>query len=311
MREHTLERAIGGSSPLARGLQAVMGGLLRTKKDHPRSRGVYTVPDIKKRLMDGSSPLARGLLYAALEDENGRGIIPARAGFTVIHEAHRDAVQDHPRSRGVYMLEVARTGGGQGSSPLARGLRWVNVERPVTGRIIPARAGFTRGTRATVSSRRDHPRSRGVYSWGSRLPLETPGSSPLARGLLEHEISLVQLWRIIPARAGFTATTQITMQAVADHPRSRGVYWLASTSTSIRPGSSPLARGLHPSKTKFFLGARIIPARAGFTSRSPCRGAGRWDHPRSRGVYCPACPTSARRSGSSPLARSLRELTHT
>ena len=52
----------------------------------------------------------------------------------------------------------------------------------------------------------DHPRSRGVYE---NLTLEgvlDAGSSPLARGLRLGGLFLPALWRIIPARAGFTLT---------------------------------------------------------------------------------------------------------
>ena len=51
---------------------------------------------------------------------------------------------------------------------------------------------------------------------------------------------------------------------------------------------------------------RIIPARAGFTSRRRCRPVGTRDHPRSRGVYEGAAPCRRSSRGSSPLARGLR-----
>ena len=72
-------------------------------------------------------------------------------------------------------------------------------------------------------------------------------------------------------------------------------------------GSSPLARGLRRSRPRRSTIRRIIPARAGFTSRplpSPSRAG---DHPRSRGVYLTTiclCPAAG---GSSPLARGLRD----
>ena len=71
-------------------------------------------------------------------------------------------------------------------------------------RIIPARAGFTSRLRATSSTSRDHPRSRGVYfGLDPNSPL-TGGSSPLARGLPRLLAGAGHLPRIIPARAGFT-----------------------------------------------------------------------------------------------------------
>ena len=71
------------------------------------------------------------------------GIIPARAGFTLAGVAVEKVAEDHPRSRGVYVLLPAPYRDALGSSPLARGLRdWGASELTARG-IIPARAGFT------------------------------------------------------------------------------------------------------------------------------------------------------------------------
>ena len=92
--------------------------------------------------------------------------------------------------------------------------------------------------------------------------------------------------RIIPARAGFTASEDGRLVLGGDHPRSRGVYHFVMPRFPTHVGSSPLARGL--------------PA-------LPVRGRNReGDHPRSRGVY-PASGIGAEAMvGSSPLARGLR-----
>ena len=91
-----------GSSPLARGLQKRLRrriaagriiparagftsvGLPRTGtyRDHPRSRGVYWWVGGVRRKFRGSSPLARGLHGLVDWVGKGKGIIPARAGFT-------------------------------------------------------------------------------------------------------------------------------------------------------------------------------------------------------------------------------------
>ena len=71
-------------------------------------------------------------------------------------------------------------------------------------------------------------------------------------------------------------------------------------------GSSPLARGLLVTSGNAIDFARIIPARAGFTSSfRGTRRPGR-DHPRSRGVYVWGNIREAIQPGSSPLARGLR-----
>ena len=90
-----------------------------------------------------------------------------------------------------------------------------------------------------------------------------------------------------------------------DHPRSRGVYLGVKVTPDLTEGSSPLARGLLVDKLRNERGKRIIPARAGFTTGCPARGAGGWDHPRSRGVYDLLEDCRAAGQGSSPLARGL------
>ena len=154
--------------------------------------------------MYGSSPLARGLRGAAPRQGVGAGIIPARAGFTVM----RNAIEK----------------GEEGSSPLARGLLPVSNPASLSAGIIPARAGFTVGWSITSVVMGDHPRSRGVYESHSQAHHPTQGSSPLARGLPSADPAAISFFRIIPARAGFTALIRTVSSARWDHPRSRGVY---------------------------------------------------------------------------------------
>ena len=172
----------------------------------------------------GSSPLARGLHQGHLSGRPGPGIIPARAGFTQPYAPSSQSSRDHPRSRGVYVRRRWSMAGMVGSSPLARGLL-----RPCQEQ-VPVRA--------------DHPRSRGVYWRSVMVPRLPPGSSPLARGLRRLLGRHPHLGRIIPARAGFTATTGPPSTPGSDHPRSRGVYAAGLSDRQITMGSSPLARGL-------------------------------------------------------------------
>ena len=217
----------------------------------------------------GSSPLARGLQSHHAAEPQVYGIIPARAGFTVVPSAEEQRAQDHPRSRGVYAtvpMKLVRAGG---SSPLARGLRRDSGHDQHDRRIIPARAGFTGRFRCCRSRRPDHPRSRGVYRAISVLPKSAPGSSPLARGLLERVSTVESGSRIIPARAGFTRCTNSVRRCAWDHPRSRGVYREIARPRHRDVGSSPLARGLRLRRRRTELTPRIIPARAGFTQCAP------------------------------------------
>ena len=192
-----------GSSPLARGLQhwqqVVVGqariiparagftrgdrGQVSVLGDHPRSRGVYVVFEGHFTADRGSSPLARGLLKVGHQLRVLLRIIPARAGFTTEVTLCNVPWEDHPRSRGVYVLEQPPAPWPGGSSPLARGLLTYNEASLNEYGIIPARAGFTLRTPSPNRRARDHPRSRGVYPCQSSSRHSSDGSSPLARGL--------------------------------------------------------------------------------------------------------------------------------
>ena len=91
-----------------------------------------------------------------------------------------------------------------------------------------------------------------------------------------------------------------------DHPRSRGVYPRLTVAVSARWGSSPLARGLRLHGDPEQGPLRIIPARAGFTTRTSRRRRTWTDHPRSRGVYASRTICASEHRGSSPLARGLQ-----
>ena len=182
----------------------------------------------------GSSPLARGLPAVTCGVTKRQRIIPARAGFTPSRPIIGPAGQDHPRSRGVYGAGLQGSRSSLGSSPLARGL--LAQRRGASGRrgIIPARAGFTRAARWCPLERRDHPRSRGVYSLFARMVAGVVGSSPLARGLPPAITDLAHAEGIIPARAGFTRRLRGEARSIRDHPRSRGVYTCGSLESQRR-----------------------------------------------------------------------------
>ena len=238
----------GGSSPLARGLRAASHRLTTRTRiiparagfthhrhrhrhrhrgrggDHPRSRGVYRKYIVSVPGMVGSSPLARGLPLLPHLTGDGDGIIPARAGFTAEVLGPRTHQRDHPRSRGVYTHAHVSFVPPAGSSPLARGLLDLGQRLHHGPGIIPARAGFTPGSRPGRDGRQDHPRSRGVYGGAGRWGQAPVGSSPLARGLRKGLGSTPRGGGIIPARAGFTVAVFRPAAARLDHPRSRGVY---------------------------------------------------------------------------------------
>ena len=184
---------VSGSSPLARGLQnqarnsTCPGGIIparagftsepgardRLTPDHPRSRGVYRGRVSRGGGASGSSPLARGLLSMENRTAIERRIIPARAGFTPPGCTSPRTPTDHPRSRGVYIAALVMVVMVVGSSPLPRGLQMGSRRSAARRRIIPARGGFTAPSGRRSRWRRDHPRSRGVYTCGSLVSQRT------------------------------------------------------------------------------------------------------------------------------------------
>ena len=135
------------------------------------------------------------------------------------------------------------------------------------------------------------------------LPWPVTGSSPLTRGkLFPHDQTRSQ-FRLIPAHAGKTSTTQTASPSGPAHPRSRGENFSAWCSSGRKSGSSPLTRGKHDEVGNPLEDGRLIPAHAGKTAlkrsgTSPARA-----HPRSRGENEGWEPGGGAISGSSPLTR--------
>ena len=116
-------------------------------KAHPRSRGEHTLQLIIPALQRGSSPLARGTRRHSRPCVVTLGLIPARAGNTVVRNLWGVRIWAHPRSRGEHNLSPRLWTLRRGSSPLARGtLRFCSSSRLCPG-LIPARAGNTRSSR--------------------------------------------------------------------------------------------------------------------------------------------------------------------
>ena len=165
--EHPLKvltrRHVVGSSPLARGTPNAVTvvdeipGLIPARagntppprcapqpaRAHPRSRGehMYWLGVLIVAL--GSSPLARGTQCVPIENIFFGGLIPARAGNTLLTALRRAAGRAHPRSRGEHVQLNTPPRVVKGSSPLARGTLSDMVRRYMTRGLIPARAGNT------------------------------------------------------------------------------------------------------------------------------------------------------------------------
>ena len=109
--------------------------------------------------------------------------------------------------------------------------------------------------------------------------------------------------RLIPARAGKTAAATGALIYIPAHPRSRGENPTAWARRPGELGSSPLARGKPLVFGDLLSNERLIPARAGKTTRGRTGGLCCRAHPRSRGENCKVQRVHLSSSGSSPLAR--------
>ena len=133
--------ACPGSSPLARGKRGEVArvrasdGLIparagktpetsakgSSERAHPRSRGENPAEGMNLDFTEGSSPLARGKRHDQRFPSMRQGLIPARAGKTLVSQTVGGTVWAHPRSRGENHKMPGKTGSYLGSSPLARG----------------------------------------------------------------------------------------------------------------------------------------------------------------------------------------------
>ena len=152
------------------------------------------------------------------------GLIPARAGNTVVSGDGLLASWAHPRSRGEHFLSFFVRSMFLGSSPLARGTLLDFVHRIQRWGLIPARAGNTHCIFAGQMVFRAHPRSRGEHLSRPRAARSRMGSSPLARGTLTQTTRPEAGVGLIPARAGNTPRHRAAERASWAHPRSRGEH---------------------------------------------------------------------------------------
>ena len=153
---------------------------------------------------------------------------------------------------------------------------------------------------------RAHPRACGenrtIVAW--RLP--AAGSSPRVRG--KRAVSRGRAWHrgLIPARAGKTAALGSVCGFAWAHPRACGENFVIRATFPGPWGSSPRVRGKPRSIPPRERGLRLIPARAGKTSRAARPGTGSPAHPRACGENRLIHWPTRTRVGSSPRVRGKR-----
>ena len=225
----------------------------------------------------------RGKLRRRMGNPARLGLIPAHAGKTPLPFRLRSRGRAHPRSRGENSLHAPICCAKFGSSPLTRGKRHPRIRLGLPAGLIPTHAGKTKLPRSESCRTSAHPRSRGENLGTAWIDVVPSGSSPLTRGKHRDLRRIEREAGLIPTHAGKTFRRAGRCSSHRAHPHSCGENWGCSLVAVSLPGSSPLARGKHRPLGTDLPPGRLIPARAGKTSRRTHPRTSAPAHPRSRG----------------------------
>ena len=250
---------------------------------HPRAGGenVRRLDLAKHRR--GSSPRGRGKRHEDGPRELPGRLIPARAGKTGRGTVGPDLFWAHPRAGGENLPDARNHGRDAGSSPRGRGKRDNRTVLTAANGLIPARAGKTPRCRPRHLQGAAHPRAGGENDATNKFADTLRGSSPRGRG--KHQPRRVHYPGdgLIPARAGKTSPTALTMSVSGAHPRAGGENSCAPPRTPPTRGSSPRGRGKPRSGPRARRLRRLIPARAGKTENRRMIDDDTSAHPRAGG----------------------------
>ena len=252
---------------------------------------------------DGSSPRMRGTLGQQVADGGGTRFIPAHAGNTRSLTRERMIESVHPRACGEHTASAPSAQSEGGSSPRMRGtLLQFAVGFPRV-RFIPAHAGNTWRDWLAHSPMPVHPRACGEHAPLRRSSPTSNGSSPRMRGTQPLNTSPKSMLRFIPAHAGNTSATPLSLRASAVHPRACGEHASRHYDPARLDGSSPRMRGTPGGGVRGAAPGRFIPAHAGNTSSAANSSLSNSVHPRACGEHRLLFTTRSSRCGSSPRMR--------
>ena len=254
----------------------------------------------------GSSPRVRGKPTRPVPSRQIRRLIPARAGKTLPRSGVMPRMRAHPRVCGENSGVGDAWWNFRGSSPRVRGKPRDRAAPVRQDGLIPARAGKTSRWRLIRRARGAHPRACGENTCFATSTCPTSGSSPRVRGKLGHDLLGDKADGLIPARAGKTAHTPVSVYHGWAHPRACGENLVRVCKKQLAAGSSPRVRGKLIIVDRGDHRVGLIPARAGKTIKDVRSEARIPAHPRACGENQRTLRYPRHQAGSSPRVRGKR-----
>ena len=235
--------------PARAGKTSPQGTRVHVSRAHPRACGENKPPKPRSRRSPGSSPRVRGKPASELQQSQGAGLIPARAGKTDRRAGLARQLRAHPRACGENNLRLSSVDGPPGSSPRVRGKLSEWETRPYEDGLIPARAGKTHRRSRRTRSSWAHPRACGENGGVGGVGHGGSGSSPRVRGKRMGPPPHPRPAGLIPARAGKTRARRRGLHRQGAHPRACGENPTGAWGPAYSSGSSPRVRGKPASRS--------------------------------------------------------------
>ena len=198
------------------------------RRAHPRPCGEHVDASPASSKEPGSSPPVRGALDSRSAWPGRAGLIPARAGSTILSLDLLVCSWAHPRPCGEHSFVPYRGPLGSGSSPPVRGALSLDFGPCGDDGLIPARAGSTLHRVRRNRINWAHPRPCGEHALMILWQVVSRGSSPPVRGAHTTFKLIAGVVGLIPARAGSTTDFYHEVIQVRAHPRPCGEHKLAS-----------------------------------------------------------------------------------
>ncbi len=275
----------------------------RSWREDPRACGDDDHRPDEVAPLPGRSPRVRGRLALTRAGLIARGKIPARAGTTATTLASHPPNSEDPRACGDDGRGPAVVTRAAGRSPRVRGRRGSLASPAARWGKIPARAGRTPQTPASIGCRAEDPRACGEDIGIGLGELPVQGRSPRVRGGPRVGGGGRPVRGKIPARAGRTHRASRRQSSRGEDPRACGEDAQGVASPVLAWGRSPRVRGGPGRGPARPAAPGKIPARAGRTPAVPPRPRRPREDPRACGEDPSSPSPSSPTEGRSPRVR--------